>query len=123
MKIRGATTRDFSAIDKLFKQYNFKLDIPHLEMLMVAESEDGELLGVCSLVTLLECAFLCDKDIKLRDRVSALKELVAVGNREANSLGYDVVHAFTENGQVERTLKKHFEFQDASGKVLIKFTD
>jgi N-acetylglutamate synthase-like GNAT family acetyltransferase len=123
MRIRGAGARDVSKIDKLFKDYSFKLDPNHLEMMLVAEDEDEEIIGVCSLVTILECTFITDQKIRLRDRVEALKELVRIGSREAHDLGYDVVHAFSQNKQVINTLKKHFEFQDATGQVLVKFTD
>lgn len=121
MRIRGASGRDIHAIDKLFKESNFKLDLNHLELLIVAENEDGDIVGAGSLVTLIEATFVMDKTFRVRERVEAMKGIIQAGTDFTKSLKYDIMHGFVQDPAVVKSLKKHFDFQDPVGQVLIKF--
>lgn len=122
MRIRGAGVRDTAIIKKLFDEYEFKLDTPHLERIIIAEDDNGKPIAVMSLNTVLECCFLTVNGSHRRDKIEALKLLVETGKTEVKNIGYDLVHAFA-NDKIEGILKKHFCFEDAKGKNLVLFVE
>ena len=122
MKLRGARKTDLKFIEDLYNQYDFKLDPKHLEMIVVAEDDDGIPVAIMSLNTVLECSFLTIKDSKKRNKVNALKMLVEQGKREVKTLGYDGAHAFA-NDLIAPVLKKHFNFVPAKGENLFLFVE
>lgn len=123
MRIRAALNRDIGQIDKLFTDSGFKLDIKHLERLIVAEDDNGKIAGVLYLNTVLECTFLTDeKGVSRKKRVNSLKLLVEQGKKEVKAIGFDLVHAFA-NEKIAPILEKHFGFEQGKGKNLILFTE
>lgn len=120
MIIRGARKANAGEIAAILEQYNCTIDTDHLSMMLVAEDDDGKVIGVCSLVTLLEGAFLLNKATPKRQRLTAMKLLIETGSTAAKSLGYDIVHGFVEDKLVERTLRKKFNFIPSVDNVLIK---
>lgn len=120
--VRGARKSDLVFIDKLYQDAGFKLDIPHLERLVVVEDE-GEIVAVGSLTTILEAAFVTNPNSRLRKRTQGLSLLAKQAESETKSIGYDLYHNFVTDDQVNRTLKKHFGFEDGKGFNLIKFIE
>lgn len=117
---RAACQRDLEQINKIIADSNFVIDGPKLEMLIVAVDKNDKVIGFLSLVTVLECAFLFDSNLSLKDRISSLKEFAKVGANEAKNLGFDIVHAFVEEDKVAKLLQKHFEFQPTKSTVLYR---
>lgn len=122
MKIRGARKSDSKFIDEIYKEYDFTLDPKHLEMIMIAEDDNGNPIAIMSLNTLLECCFLTVKSSNRKDKIESLKELVKCGKIAVKNLGYDLVHAFS-NDTIAPILAKHFKFVDGKGKNQVLFVD
>ena len=120
MIIRGARKSDLKFIEDIYREYDFKLEPKHIEMMVIAEDEDSTPIAVMSLNTVLECSFLTSKTSLKKQKVEALKQLVEIGIREVKQLGYDNTHAFS-NELIAPILKKHFGFKPANGENLILF--
>lgn len=122
MRLRGARKADTEFIAKLYDEYDFKLDPSHLQIMIVAEDDNGSPIAVMSLNTVIECSFLTIKESRKRDKIEALKRLVEQGMSEVKTLGYDGTHAFA-NEKIAPTLKKHFGFVTAKGENLFLFVE
>jgi len=120
-RLRNACQRDIQYIQRLFEAYDFKLDPKHLERLMVTE-ENERITGVLYLNTVLECSFLTDDSLPRTVRGRSLNLLVDQGKKEVKAIGYDLVHAFS-NERLEGILKKHFGFQPGKGTNLVLFVE
>jgi hypothetical protein len=121
MILRQATLSDFPVIDALYKEWDFTLDIKHIESIILVE-QDGEVIAVGSIVRILEAAFLTSKSASKKQRVLALNKLVSVASSIVRRLGFDSYHSFATNLKIDTFLKKHFGFKDVNGKALIKWT-
>lgn len=119
--LRNACKRDASHIQELFDRNGFKLDLDHLERLIVTEEND-KVTGILYLNTVLEASFITDEDLPKRSRIRSLSLLVEQGKREVKAIGYDLVHAFA-NDKTESILVKHFGFEPGKGVNLILFVE
>lgn len=122
IRLRNACQRDVQYIHELFDKYDFKIDPKHLERLIVTEEGNGNITGVLYLNSVLECSFITDERLSRRSRCNSLNLLVAQGKREVKAIGYDLVHAFS-NEKLESILKKHFGFTTGKGTNLILFVE
>lgn len=121
MRVRGASGRDIKRINELYQEYDFKLDVDHLELLIVVEDDNGDIIGAGSLVTIIEAAFVIDKSFRAREKIEAVKLIIETGSEFTKNQGYDLMHGFVQDQSVVHMLKKHFEFQDSIGANLVKF--
>jgi len=119
MILRGATKRDFNNIKKLLESYDFKLEFNHLESLVVVE-DNGVVVAVGSLQTILEAMFIVDKDINKRKRAAALSLILTQSSIEVKALGYDNFHSFATNESIKNILTKRGA-KKVEGEVLIKW--
>lgn len=122
IRLRNACQRDLKYVQELFDKYNYKIDPEHMERLILTEAEDGQITGILYLNTVLECSFLTDEGLSQRSRAESLILLVEQGKKEVKSIGYDLVHAFS-NERLEGILKKHFGFTTGKGTNLVLFVE
>lgn len=122
MQIRGSTVKDAAKIHAIYDHYKYNLDIKHLENIAVAVDDNGEVIGIMVLTTVLECTFLTNPTATRRSKIDALKALVAVGRKSVKDLGYELVHAFA-NDKIKGILSKHFGFQRGEGTNLVLFVE
>lgn len=127
MRLRGARKSDFYVIEKLFRDHEFELDFKHIECLVVIEDDDedddginNQVIAVGSLQTILEAAFVVDKDKSKKKRAKALKLLLEQANIETSRIDYPGYHLFATNDSIEKILI-HRGARPVNGKVLIKF--
>lgn len=123
MRVRGAGARDTDVIDRLYKEYEFTLDIAHIESLIVVEDDDGDVIAVGSLVTILEGAFLVDTSRPRRERVEAMKLVMRQADIEAAILKYDSYHSFATNLSIVQILKRKFSFKLCRGTALLRWVN
>lgn len=121
LRVRNARAADFKTIERMLIGYGFHTTIEHIQSLVVAESDDGEIVAVGVLAAILESIFMTDKRTPKRDRLEALEILTSLADKYASSLGYDSYHGFVEDSKVEKTLIKHFSFEHAKGTNLIRW--
>lgn len=121
MRIRGATTRDFTTIDDLLKDQGTALDFPHLKQIVVVVDGDDEVIGVGSLVTILEASILIDKGLSKKERVAILQMIIDQSNIETKNLGYERFYAFVQSGSLVRLLKRKFSFIYATGVNMLRW--
>lgn len=118
LRVRGASYKDFAAIEKLYAASNFTLDFKHLERLMIVEDEIG-IVAVGALNTILEASFVCDPTRSQRNRVLALTNLLQQVDKETANLQYSNFHVFATNDSILKILKGKFKFVKTSAKQVL----
>lgn len=121
MRIRGAGSRDSKTIDAFYTKYNFNIEPKHIESIVVVEDDNGTIIGIGSLVKILEGAFLLDESRSKKDRIQAMKLLLQQADIETNSLGYNSFHSFATRLNVLELLRRKFHFKSCIGSPLIKW--
>lgn len=120
-RLRGASGKDYPAIEWLFKNSGFTLDYKHMERLMVVEDEGG-IIAVGSLATLLEASFVVEPTRSKKSKVIALTALMQQVDKEVGILQYDNFHVFATNDDIIGILKKRFKFvRTAAKQVLLRW--
>lgn len=120
-RLRGASGKDYPAIDWLFRNAGFTLDYRHMERLMVVEDEQG-IIAVGSLATLLEASFVVEPTRSKKSKVIALTALMHQVDKEVNTLKYDNFHVFATNDDIISILRNKFKFvRTAAKQVLLRW--
>lgn len=122
MRIRSACKKDIPIIQEMFNKSDFKIDPTHLERLIVSETEEGQVIGILMLNTVLECTFVTSDNLSRKSRIQSLRALYEIGKREVKAIGYDLVHGFS-NDKISPILLKHFNFQEGKGRNLVLFVE
>src|SRR5580765_1118980 len=98
IKLRNYRPEDEPAIRRLNEQFAIKFDVPHVVSILVIADEDDNCIGYGSLVSILECTFLVDeKEVSLKNRVSALTKLLVASDIVMREQGYDSIHSFSKS--------------------------
>jgi hypothetical protein len=120
MRLRGARGRDFKILDRLYEDINCELDINHIQSMVVVEDNNGSIIAAGTFTTLLEGAFVTDKQFSRRDRVAALRMILKQAEIELHNLGFNSYHVFTTNESITAILKRKFGFVLGKGINLLK---
>lgn len=123
VRVRGASIKDYTHIERLYKNANFKVDYKHLEHVMVVEDENG-IIAIGSLNTILEASFLTESSRSQRSRVIALVALMDFVDTSVRNLNYDSFHVFATNDTILKILKGKFKFvKTAAKQVLLRWVN
>lgn len=85
---------------------------------VVEDSESNTIITAGGIRAIVECVAITDKDISVRDRREALYKLLQACAFHTTSKGYNGLHAFIQNDDWLRQLKK-VGFKETAGKSLV----
>lgn len=116
MELRGIELSDELKLSGMAAQYDFPVDLNNTFAHRVAENE-GKIVAFGWLQLIVEANVIWD--IKDRNKFEALKLILRDGKLEAKKTGFDQVHAFPKDSRFSEILKKHYDFRDVTGDVLV----
>lgn len=122
MNIRAAHFSDIDAIRKIHERH-FKNEFDFCEFqnnflgCFVTEDDKG-IISAGGVRTIAECLIVTDMDRRVRDRKTALYNILQTSMHIANRAGYNQLHAFIQDENWERILYKT-GFQKTVGKSLV----
>lgn len=117
------TIRDLLISDlvELESQAQFPLEnLTNKPMILQKTFEDEEgLIGSIMVNRTVEVAAIFN-DRSRRDLIEVMKQIPDLLYRELIPLGYRDIHAFIKNEKFANILVKHFGFEDAKGRALVR---
>ena len=107
-------------VHKLY--YNNEFDFPDFlkEFILVFSSvnNEGQLIGIGGIKTILEFIVITDPTKSVRDRHTAVYDLLAAANSAAKNNNYDQIHAFVQNLHWKEVMLKR-GFRETKGQALV----
>jgi len=124
MKIRALTGNDIPEIQDIYEkhykyEFNFADLFQHPLGLFVVTDDNDKIICAGNVRNILEVVLLTDKDRTVRERRSALYNVLEVAEYIARNKGFDQLHAFVQ----DESWLKHLErvnFYPTKGKSLVR---
>lgn len=124
-KLRPITQDDILRLDELWQKYWSHTCLPNRRNAVVdslAVDEKDRIIGYGQVKRFAESMLFLDPTTPKRDRVSALKQLMAEAMRGARSQGYEDIYAFIKDPYFADLISSRYGFERVThpGELLLK---
>jgi hypothetical protein len=121
MIIRPLAITDIDRVNEIFaKHHAGAFAIPPLERLLshtVVTNDNDKVIAFGAIYPLIEAVMILDLDCSMRDKAEVLKQLIWEAIRGVSGKA-DGIHAFIQDPEYAKLLKKHFGFKTCKGEAL-----
>jgi hypothetical protein len=118
MRIRPVLPEDTEAINSIFtKHHKDAFGIPDKTITEAIVSEEDRVIAYGAVTLLAEAVMVLDLDASLREKDFALKQLIWQAIQGVSGK-MDGLHAFVQDPEFAKVLKKHFGFKTCKGEAL-----
>lgn len=120
MIIRPYTTRDAEQVNEIYNKFHAEsFAIPRESITSATITKDNDEIVAFGAVTLLaESVLVLDLDATLREKNFAIQQLLWTAIQGVTNLHMDGIHAFVQDPEFAKVLKKHFGFKTCKGEAL-----
>ena len=122
MNTRLLKESDLSVIDEIWQKfYKDEFGLPALDKAIyaVAVEDEGKVVGFGQTRLTTESLMIINQDLSLREKVEILKLIMEAQTIGMNRAGMYESHAFAQNPNFARILKKHFGYEPVIGESLV----
>src|SRR5688572_19219723 len=125
LQIRSLSKYDYQEVKKIHEQYKHEFpDLPdfitnYLFSFAVCD-DDGKIITVAGVRTILEVIAMTDKTVSPRQRRKALYDALEVSSFVAASKGYEEIHSFVQDEKWENQLVRAGGFKPTKGRALVR---
>jgi len=122
MECRLLKDSDLIAIDEIWQKfYKEEFGLPPLDKAIyaVAVENKGKVVGFGQTRLTTESLMIIDQDLSIRDKVEILKLIMEAQTIGMTKAGLYETHAFAQNPNFARILKKHFGYEPVVGESLV----
>lgn len=122
MIIRPYEISDTEAINEIYDKFHSgSFSIPPIEQNRISATvtnDDTKVIAFGAITLLAESVLVIDLDASIREKNFAIQQLLWTAIQGVTNLHMDGLHAFIQDPEFAKVLKKHFGFKTCKGEAL-----